>query len=175
MGKTKGMALLGKDVRPEELSSKEHGGLWPFKVDLAVEVAKGTEPITYTMFLRAPAINDAMHAAVVAFDYFEHEKPGIVGEYPRISDNQTKQSTLIGLDEDQYMEFWKEAQMAKAYAFAGNPKNPSWFRFVNEDDWDVQESLRKPKSSTIIVPDINIMTAADIRAKKQAIDSKIKK
>lgn len=169
------MGNLGTDVRPEELSSKEHGGLWPFKVDLAVEIAPNTDPITYTMFLRAPNINDAMYAAVVAFDYYEHERPGIASEFPRISDSRVKKSILIGLDEDQYMEFWKEAQRSKYYAHAGNRKNPSWFRFVNDDDWAELEAFRKPKSSTIIVPDVNIMSSADIKAKKAAIDKKLKK
>lgn len=174
MGKVKGMQTLGKNVRPEELSSKEHGGLWPFKVDLAVELFKGADPITYTMFLRAPAINDAMHCAVVAFDYFEHERPGIIDEYPRISDNKLKQSKLIGLDEDQYQEFWKEAQRSKYFAHAGPKENPVWFRFVNDDDWDLLESMRKPKSKTIIIPSVSVMTSADIKAKKEAIDRKIK-
>lgn len=31
------MALIDKDsIHPDELRSTEHGGLWPFKVDLAV-------------------------------------------------------------------------------------------------------------------------------------------
>lgn len=173
--KVKGMALGGKDIRPEELSSKEHGGLWPFKIDLQVELYEGAEPITYTMFLRAPAVNDAMHVAVVSFDYFEHERPGITSEYPRISNRKDKQSTLIGLDEDQYMEFWKEAQMAKHYAFAGNRKSPSWFRFVNDDDWDLPDILKKPKSNTILVPDMSTINAPDIVKKKKEIDRKAKK
>lgn len=175
MGKLRSMKTVGKDIRPEELSSKEHGGLWPFKADLAVEPYRGGEPITYTMFFRAPNLSDAMHIAVVSFDYFEHERPGITDEYPRISDNRVKKSTIIGLDEDQYMEFWKEAQMAKHFAFAGNRKNPSWFRFVDSDDWHLPDFLQTPKSKTLYIPSAQVMSAKDIIAKKEAIDRKAKK
>jgi hypothetical protein len=143
--KSQKVITLDKDkVRPEELSSKEHGGLWPFKVDLAVEIYKGSEPIKYTIFLRAPDVAAAQYVATMTFEYFEKTKPGIKTEYPDISNKH--QSTMTGLSEEEYMEFWKEAQHFP-HVYGGNKKNPSFFRYVKDDKWAIAGNLTLPSKT----------------------------
>jgi hypothetical protein len=143
--KSQKVITLDKDkVRPEELSSKEHGGLWPFKVDLAVEIYKGAEPIKYTIFLRAPDVAAAQYVATMTFEYFEKTRPGIKTEYPDISNKH--QSTMTGLSEEEYMEFWKEAQNFP-HVYGGNKKNPSFFRFVKDEKWAIAGNLTLPSKT----------------------------
>lgn len=143
--KTKKAILLDKDtVRPEELSSDEHGGLWPFKVDLAVEIFKGADPIIYTIYLRAPDVNAAQYVASMTFDAFEHERPKNYSEYPTISEKH--KSNLIGLSEKEYQEAWKEAQHFP-HVYGGNKKNPSFFRYVKDNKWAISGDLKIPSKT----------------------------
>lgn len=140
------VVLDGDSVRPEELSSKEHGGLWPFKVDLAVEIFKGADPITYTIFLRAPDVSAAQYVANMTFQYFEHERPKNFNEYPDISSKH--QSKMIGLSEEEYQEFWKEAQHFP-HVYGGSKKNPSFFRYVKDDKWSIAGDLQLPTKTQV--------------------------
>lgn len=145
--KSKKIITLDKNkVRPEELSSKEHGGLWPFKVDLAVEMFRGADPITYTIFLRAPDVNAAQYVANLTFTYYEHERINNKNEYPDISSRHN--SALIGLSEEEYQEFWKEAQHFPHY-YGGMKKNPSFFHYVKDANGLISGNIKVPNKTQI--------------------------
>lgn len=155
MGNRKFKKIKADQVRPEELSSNEHGGLFPFYCDLAVELYMGAEPIHYRSYFRAPDLGAAQAAAFQAFEYFEHERNGLTEmDYPAISNKY--RSKLIGLTEDQYKEFWKEAQKANWCVHVGHKKNPTWFRFEDDADWSDPKHLlnlrEKGMTKKILLP-----------------------
>lgn len=145
--KSKKIIALDKNkVKPEELSSNEHGGLWPFKVDLQVELFRGADPITYTIFLRAPDVNAAQYVAQLTFDYYEHEKCNNPNEYPDISSKY--KSSLIGLSEQEYKEFWAEAKHYPHY-YGGHKENPSFFHYMKNAKTALASNLIMPNKTQV--------------------------
>lgn len=163
------------DYSPEELSSQEHGAFFPFKVDLAIKIAEDRDPVTYTMFLRAPSPALAMEAARMAFNGIERDKAGITGEYPCICCSNEAKSYMYGLDEAQYMEFWKEAQKAKVCRRIGPRNNPSWFMFYNDSPIDAPRLLMPEERKIISTASLTSVEAAAIKAAKEKIDRKLRK
>lgn len=124
------------------------------------------------MFLRAPELNDAMWTAVAAFNYYEHELPCVIGEYPRICGRESElKSIAIGLSEEQYNDFWKEAQKAKECVFAGMRENPSWFRFVNEKEIREMNNLKSSVTKSVIVPSLDSFNDSLVKKNKSILDA----
>lgn len=172
---TRIIRLKEGDYSPEELSSQEHGAFIPFKVDLAIKVSADSDPVTYTMFLRAPSPYLCMEAARMAFNSIERDKLGITGEYPCICCTNEAKSWATGLTEDQYMEFWKEAQMAKVCRRIGPKSNPSWFMFYNDSPLDLPRLLMPQERKIISTASLTRVEAAAIKAAKEKIDRKLRK
>lgn len=178
MGNETKIVTLDKGTyRPEELTSKEHGAFIPFKVDLMIKVAENRDPVPYTMFLRAPNPYCAMEACIMAFNSMERKRAGVPDymEYPSVCTSDEAESFCYGLYEDQYMEFWKEAQAAKVCRHIGPKENPSWFMFMNDTEWDLPELMKPAKSNIISTGELCYADAARVAAAKAEIDRKMKK
>ena len=152
--KKKRWVRLEKPKHPECYSLEECAAFQPWKVDLKVENDVGaSEPILldYTIFLRAPSVNDAQYTAYQAFIIWERVKPGIPDweEFPRVS--TLLPSEAEKLTEDQYKEFWKEAQRYP-HVSTGMKENPTIFRFAKPGWQNPENSLFVPGKSKIIVP-----------------------
>lgn len=153
--KEKRWVKLEKPKHPECYSLEECAAFQPWRVDLKVENdVGGEEPVilTYTVFLRAPSVHDAQYTAYQCFIIWERLRPGIEDweEYPKICTSIPSEAEK--LTEEQYKEYWKEAQYYPN-TFTGMRDNPTIFRFA-KPGWQYPEnSLIKPKAPKIIVPD----------------------
>lgn len=155
--KTKGFRKLPKPKHAEQYSLKECAKFQPWKCVLKVEVDRfDLEPIDYVIFLRALSPDDVQQTAWSAFMIWEHMRSGIPEwDYPKVSEQVP--SECFKLTEDQYMEFWKEAQKYP-HVSTGDKRNPSIFRFA-KPGWNQRSGLIKPGNSSIIVPDKSAIDA----------------
>lgn len=168
-------SLKKGEYHPDELTSKEHGAFIPFKVDLMVKRTADSDPEPYTMYMRAPGPYEAMVVCQMAFNYAERDRLGITGEYPDICTQDEAESSATGLYEDQYMEFWKEAQMARVCRHIGPKENPSWFFFTNDSNWDVPLALKEEPGKVFVGGELSMSDVAKMQRAKSAIDLKLKK
>lgn len=155
--KTKVFRRLPKPKHAEEYTTKECARFQPWMCILKVEVDQfDLEPIDYVIFLRALNAEDVQATAWKAFMVWEHLRSGIhEDDYPKVSTQV--QSVAYTLTEDQYMEFWKEAQSYPHVATGGNI-NPTIFRFA-KPGWNHRSGIIKPGNASIIVPDKSAIAA----------------
>lgn len=157
--KTKHFRRLPKPKHAEMYSLQECAKFQPWKCILKVEVDEyDLEPIDYEIYLRAQSPDDVQQTAYACFMIWEHQRSGIPEyEYPKVSEHVP--SEAFKLTEDQYMEFWKEAQTYPHVA-TGDKRNPSIFRFA-KPGWNRRSGIIKPNAPSIIVPDKTAIDAVE--------------
>lgn len=156
----------------EAYSSHESAAYQPWKVDLQVEIdSNDTTPITYTIFVRAQSPSNAQYMAFALFTKWEHADPEIEDPWPRVCVGEDHPSTAEKLSEDQWKEFWVEAQFYP-HVYMGMRENPTVFRFA-KPGWADRGGIIKGHTS-IIVPDKSAITS-EVKAKMKAIDAAVKK
>lgn len=134
----------------EQHSTEECMKFQPWKVTLKVELDdEDPEPVDYEMFCRAQSPGEAQFFCYSLFNYWTHIRPGNLSIYPKVSTEV--HSIAEKLSEDQWYEFWKEAQ-TYPHVKLGMKENPTAFRFVKVG-WDKRSGIITPGNASIIVPD----------------------
>lgn len=175
--KHKRFIQLEEPKHPECYSLKECAAFQPWRVVLKVEPSyedsldMDFEPLDYEIFLRAPGPQDAQYTAHALFNIWEHVWPKIpLDDYPQISEGIPSEAEK--LSEDQYKEFWREAQHYPHWpANRSANDNPTFFRFV-KPGWDRTGGRAGHGNASIIVPDKSGI--ASVQAAKLAMDRKFR-
>lgn len=170
--KVKRYVTMERPKHPEAYSTREYAAFQPWKVDLKIELdANDPEPIVYTIFCRAQNVHNAQYMAYHVFQKWEHVDPEIEDPYPRVCTGKDNPSEAEMLTEDQWDEFWKEAQRYD-HVYIGMRENPSIFRFA-KPGWFKRSGFIQGNSN-IIVPDKSSITP-QMRAQMRKIEAQLKK
>lgn len=114
---------------PDAVSSREHAGFTPWRVDCVVYNSfLDHEPTRLVIFCRAPSPAGAMHAARFLWGKqikeAELRSGQAIPEFPKMDDRHETEC----LDEAEYMRLWKDAQNWPR-VWAGSRENPLAFIF----------------------------------------------